>query len=202
MRVLGLTGPIAGGKSTVARWLARQGAAVIDCDQLARDVVAPQSALLAAVLARFGAHLQLPDGSLDRAALAGLVFGDAAALADLEALIHPAVTARLEGLLASCPAPVVVIEAVKLVEAGYHRRCHEVWLVTAPAPLRAARLEQTRGLAPAEAARRIAAQGDFAAARAVATRVIVNDGSPEALTAAVATAWQTRRAGAEGESDA
>lgn len=189
MRVIGLTGGIAAGKSTVAALLAERGAEVIDCDRLARDVTAPGTPGLEAVLARFGESLRTPEGGLDRAELACRVFADARALAELEAIVHPLVTAEVDRLLACSTAPVVVVEAIKLLEAGYRARCNGVWVVTAPEEVRLQRLESGRGMSPEEARRRLAAQGDDAVKRAAADEVIVNAGGRDELARAVAEAW-------------
>ncbi len=179
---IGLTGPIGCGKSTVAGWLAARGAAVVDADALAREVTRPGEPALAAIFERFGDRFRRPDGSLDRAALGRLVFADPAALADLEAIVHPAVRPRLVAAVtaaAAAGAPVVVIEAIKLVEAGYARECDEVWLVTCSSEEQRARLVG-RGTAPADAEQRIVAQGDLVERlRAAVTRVIDTSGLPE-----------------------
>ncbi len=190
MLIIGLTGPIGGGKSTVAAVLAELGAEVIDCDQLAREATAPGSATVAAIAERFGPSVIGDGGGLDRAAVAARVFGSPADLAALEAIVHPAVTCRLAQRLADCAQPVAVIEAIKLIEAGYHRRCDRLWLVTAPAEQRRARLVGQRGLTPADADRRIAAQGDWAAASELADTVIDNRGDAAELRRQVTAAWQ------------
>ena len=176
---IGLTGPIGCGKSTVASWLAEAGAAVVDADAIARDVTAPGEPALAAVIARFGRALLLPDGSLDRAALGQIVFADPAALRDLETIVQPAVRPRIEAAVASAEqagAPAVVVEAIKLVEAGYAEQCDEVWLVVCSEAVQRERL-WGRGLAEADAATRIRAQGDIVERlRPAATRVIDTSG--------------------------
>lgn len=187
--LLGLTGPIAGGKSTVARLLAAHGADVIDCDQLAREAVAPGSATLAAITRYFGDAVRLPDGGLDRAALARIVFSDPVQLGVLEHLVHPAVTAMLQERLAACRAPVAVIEAIKLVEAGYAADCDEVWVVTASPAVRRQRLVASRGLDAAAAQQRIEAQTNLPAMLAAADRVLVNDGTPAELATEVDRLW-------------
>lgn len=177
--LIGLTGPIGCGKSTVAGWLAEAGAAVIDADVLARDVTAVGEPALSAVVGRFGPTVLRADGSLDRAALGHLVFGDPGALEDLERIVHPAVRARLIAAVAaaeSVGAPVVVVEAIKLVEGGYAAECDEVWLVTCSPPEQRTRLA-ARGTPPADVEQRIAAQGDLASRlRPFVSRVLETDG--------------------------
>lgn len=192
---IGLTGPIGCGKSTVAGWLAELGAVVVDADDLVREVTAPGEPALAAILGRFGPAYRRPDGSLDRAALARLVFEDADALRDLEAIVRPAVRPRIEAAVAAgeaAGAPAVVVEAIKLVEGGLGAACDEVWLVTCEPAVQQARLEG-RGASPDDAARRIRAQGDLTGRlRPAATRLIDTNGSPEATRRRVveaAAAW-------------
>ena len=130
---IGLTGPIGCGKSTVAGWLGELGAVTIDADEVAREVTAPGLAATEAVIARFGEGVRVAGGGLDRAALARIVFSDPAALADLEAIVHPAVRERIVAEFANAEAdraPAVVVEAIKLVEGGLAALCDEVWLVT------------------------------------------------------------------------
>ncbi len=192
--VIGLTGPIAGGKSTVAAQLAARGAEVIDCDQLARDATVPGSPVLASIVARFGPGVLQPDGALDRAALGRIVFGQTAALEALEALVHPAVTAAKDGRLRESVAEVAVIEAIKLLEAGYADGCDEVWVVTAAPEVRLRRLVESRGFDESAARQRIAAQTNLPAMLAAADRVLVNDGPPEELVRQVDQAWAALRA--------
>jgi dephospho-CoA kinase len=159
--VVGLTGPIGCGKSTVAGWLRDIGATVIDADAIARDVTGPREPTLGPIRARFGDAVFAADGTLDRAALAGVVFSDPAALTDLEAMVHPAVRRRLEAAVADArreDAPIVVIEAIKLVEGGYAFECDEVWLVTCEAATQRERLAG-RGMSASDAERRLATQG-------------------------------------------
>ena len=158
--VLGLTGPIGCGKSTVAARLASHGAAVIDADAVAREVTAPGQPTHDAILERFGDGVRAADGTLDRAALGRLVFADPALRAELEAITSPAIRpvllARLQAARAAGSA-VVVLEAIRLVEARLAELCDVVVLVTC---LRAEQLARViaRGASPEDAERRIAAQ--------------------------------------------
>jgi dephospho-CoA kinase len=160
--LIGLTGPIGCGKSTVARMLAGLGGTVIDADALAREVTLPGAPTLPQIRRRFGDDVFNPDGSLDRAALAAVVFNDAEGLRDLEAITHPEVRRLVEAQLrdpAGAGAPFVAIEAIKLVEGGLAERCDEVWLIDCPPDVQRERL-RGRGMDGADADRRIAAQGD------------------------------------------
>lgn len=189
--VVGLTGPIGGGKSTVAGLLAERGAEVLDCDRLARQVTEPGRPALADIAARFGSAMIAADGTLDRAALARVVFRDPEELAALERIVHPRVTELVEAALTASPAAVKVVEAIKLIEAGYDSFCDQVWIVTAPAEVRIERLIARRGMAAVAVRERVAAQSDFADKLPLADRVLVNDGDQAALAGAVAEAWAT-----------
>ncbi len=190
---IGITGPIGCGKSTVAGWLAELGATVVDADQVARAVVEPGEPALADVLERFGPAVRADDGSLDRAALGRIVFADPEALATLEALLRPAIRERILAALDAATvagAPAIVVEAIRLVEGGLAALCDEVWLVTCEAATQRARLD-SRGLADADAAERIAAQGRLIeAARPIATRVIDTSSTRDATRAVVIAAYR------------
>jgi dephospho-CoA kinase len=182
---IGLTGGIGSGKSTAAARFAELGATVIDADQLARQVLAPGTPGLAAVLDRFGAELADADGVLDRSRLAKLVFADPAALADLNAIVHPRVAERTAELTAAAgPDAVVVYDVPLLVENDLAGGFQAVVVVEAPLPQRLARLAG-RGMAEDEARSRIAAQATDAQRRAVATEVLDNSGSVAELRAQV-----------------
>jgi dephospho-CoA kinase len=188
---IGLTGPIGCGKSTVAGWLAARGAVTIDADAEARAVTAPGQPALALVLERFGGAVRASDGSLDRAALARLVFADPAALRDLEAIVHPAVRPRILAAMKAADtagAPAVVIEAIKLVEGGLAAFCDEVWLVACAPEEQRARLAG-RGVAADDAVRRIAAQGEVVSRLAPAVTRIIETGGDLA-----AAEWRTEAA--------
>ena len=182
---VGLTGPIGCGKSTVAHWLGeRAGVVVIDADRVARDVLAAGTPEVEAVYARFGEQLRRADGELDRAALGRMVFADAAALRDLESIVHPAVRPRILADLEAADAAgaeAVVIEAIKLVEGGLAALCDEVWLVTCDPDVQLERLIG-RGSPADDARERIAAQGDLTARlQPAATQVIDTSGAPSTV---------------------
>lgn len=191
-RRIGITGPIGCGKSTVTGWLAERGAAVIDADDVAREVTAAGTEAASAIAATFGGELLRPDGSLDRSALGRIVFADPAALARLEAIVHPAVRPvilqRMEAAAAT-GAPAVVVEAIKLVEGGLAALCDEVWLVTCDADEQLARL-LARGATEPDALSRIGAQVGLAERLApAATRVIDTSGAVSTARQVVETAW-------------
>ena len=199
---IGLTGPIGCGKSTVAGWLGeRADMVVIDADRVAREVLEPGEPALDAVIARFGGGLVGPAGVLDRTALGRIVFADSAALRDLEAIVHPAVRPRILDAVARAVAEgadVVVIEAIKLVEGGLAALCDEVWLVTCDPAVQRERVV-SRGSEPADADRRIAAQGDLTdRLRPAATRVIDTSGSLADTRAIVDDAYEATRASGAG----
>jgi dephospho-CoA kinase len=170
--LIGLTGPIGCGKSTVARMLAELGGTVIDADQLARRATEPGSTAPPEIRARFGDAVVGPEGDLDRAALARIVFDDAGALADLERIVHPHVRRAVDEQLAAAArddAPFVVVEAIKLVEGGLAERCDEVWLIECQPATQRRRLVG-RGASNDDVERRLTAQGPDLAAR-LATRL-------------------------------
>lgn len=189
---IGLTGPIGCGKTTVARWLAVRGAAVIDADALAREVTAPGTPGLAEVISRFGPAFLRSDGSLDRAALGRLVFADPAALRDLEAIVHPAVRVEILARIAAAAAAgaaAIVIEAIRLVEGGLAATCDETWLVTCSPVTQRIRLA-ARDDDPGAAEQRVRVQGDLVGRlRPVATRELATDGPAEEVERAVADAY-------------
>jgi dephospho-CoA kinase len=191
---IGITGPIACGKTTVARWLGeRAGVVVIDADQVARDVLNRGEPAFDAVIARFGREFLRPDGALDRAALGRLVFADPAALHDLESIVHPAVRPRILAAIAvadDAGATALVIEAIKLVEGGLAADCDEVWLVTCEPDVQRTRLID-RGTPPGDAAQRVAVQGDLTARIGpLATRIIDTSGTPAGTSPLVDAAFE------------
>jgi dephospho-CoA kinase len=181
--IIGLTGPIGCGKSTVARWLEERGAVAIDADDVAREVTAPDEPLVEEIIAEFGDGVRAGDGSLDRAALGRIVFADPDRLRVLEAIVHPAVRPRiLERVAAaeSAGAPIVVIEAIRLVEGGLADLCDEIWLVVCDATDQRARLSGRAG-GRRDADQRIAAQqGIVDRLRPAATRIVDTSGGKAA----------------------
>ena len=189
---VGLTGNIGAGKSTVARLLAKRGAAVIDADELASEVLA-QPDTVRAIREAFGPDV-VDDGRVDRAALARRVFADAAARRRLEAIVHPRVaelqTARAEALSERRPPPPMIVHDVPLLfEAGLAEAMDAVVVVDAPLQTRIERVVAGRGLDAEEVRRRDAAQWPAERKRAQADVVIENDGDPRRLEARVAEAW-------------
>ena len=195
MRVA-LSGGVGSGKSTVAALFAEHGAVVIDADALAREVVAPGTPGLAAVVARFGPGV-LREGRLDRPALAALVFGDDRARADLNAIVHPLVGRRAAELADTAPPDAVVVYDVPLLVESGLGGFDAVVIVEAPRATRLDRLRQ-RGMAADDAEARMAAQATDEQRRAVADEVIVNDGSRAELAAAVSAVWERLRQRAGG----
>lgn len=189
--LIGLTGGIASGKSTVADLLAARGAVVIDADLLAREAVAPGTPGLAAVVERFGAGVLDPDGGLDRAALGRIVFADPDARRDLEAIIHPAVRARAARLTAAAPAGAVVVQVIPLlIETGQQDAFDLVVVVDVDPAVQLDRVRTRDGLDEAAARRRLQAQASREARLAAADRVIRNDGTPSDLAARVSEFWR------------
>ena len=187
---IALTGGIGSGKSTVAALLAEHGAVVVDADQVARDVVEPGTPGAAAVVRRFGPSVLTADGSLNRPALARLVFADPVARADLDAIVHPLVAQRSAELMAAAgPGAVVVYDVPLLVETGRQQEFDLVISVTAPVPARIKRLAE-RGLPHDQAQARIDAQATDAERTAVSWAVVDNDGSRDHLAEQVRSLWQ------------
>jgi len=169
--------------------LAELGALVIDADRVAHEVMQPGGPAYEPVIEVFGSEVLAPTGGIDRVKLGALVFRDPEALAKLEAAVHPAVIVEVGRRIAEATEPVIVIEAIKLIEAGMHRGCDALWVVTAPRSLQIARLVATRRLTPQEAALRVDAQPPQEAKAALAGRVFVNDGDLDGLRAEVTEAW-------------
>ncbi len=191
--VIGLTGGIGSGKSTVAEMLARLGADVIDTDKVGHDVYRPGSEGFRHVVAEFGDAIVDPDGAIDRRALAARVFADPAALARLNAIVHPLIGLAVRDWLVRAQAEPrttpIVVEAPVLMEAGW-RFFDEVWVVVVTPETAVARVTASRDMTADEVRRRIAAQLSNDERRRLADRVIENDGSLNDLRAQVEAAWR------------
>lgn len=192
--LIGLTGNIACGKSTVLRELRRLGAAVLDADAVAHEVMRAGTPVHRAIVEAFGESVLAPSGEIDRRALGGIVFSDPQALARLEAIVHPAVLEETRRWLERVEAPIAVIDAIKLFEAGIADWCDEVWVVTCPEEEQLRRLVEYRRLSPEDAWKRIRAQPPQADKVARADRVIENAGSVEDVRSRVRAIWEELQA--------
>jgi dephospho-CoA kinase len=194
--LVGLTGGVGAGKSTVARMLEERGAVVFDADGLARQAVEPGTPGHDAVVARFGADVLGPGGELDREALASIVFADPAARRDLEAIVHPEVRRLLaEGCEEFRDTDrVVVFSAPLLVETGMHTAFQVLVLVAVPPEVQVQRLLRDRGMSEAQVRARIAAQAPLEDKAAVADVIVDNDGPVEELEHQVDRLWADLRA--------
>lgn len=182
--VIGLTGGIASGKSSVARILERAGTGIVDADRVAREVVEVGSEGLAEVVAAFGESVLAPDGSLARDKLGAIVFGDEAARARLQAILHPRIARRSAQLIErqrASAAAYVIYDAPLLVEVGAYKGLAALIVVAAQEESQIARTRERDGVSREVAQSRIAAQLPLARKLAVADYVIVNDGSLEEL---------------------
>jgi len=189
MLMVGLTGGIGAGKSTVAGMLAARGAVVIDADAIAREVVEPGMPTLGKLVERFGSQILQPDGSLDRPALAAVAFVDDATRKELEAITHPAIGEEFLRRVAEAPPGSVVVHDVPLlVESKRGFEYAAVIVVEAPIETRLDRLE-ARGVARDDARRRIGLQASDQDRRKVATRVVDNGGDVADLEKQIAEIW-------------
>jgi dephospho-CoA kinase len=180
--LLGLTGNIACGKSTVGQELAeRYGAEYVDADRLVHALYAPGTPETAAIAERFGAHLLQPDGTIDRRRLGDMVMSNAEALRDLERILDPAVGRAITQRVEDTTAHLVVLDAIRLIESGLADRCDTIWVVVCDPKLQLQRLQASRGLTPQQAALRVAAQRPADEKLRHANAVIANDGSPDDL---------------------
>jgi dephospho-CoA kinase len=189
--LVGLTGGIGSGKSTVARMLEKHGAVVFDADVLAREVVEPGTPGHAAVIERFGANVLAPGGELDREALASIVFADPAARRDLEAIVHPEVRRRFaeDSEAYRDTDRVVLLSAPLLVETGMHSAFDVLVVVSASAATQIDRLMRDRGMSEDAVRSRIAAQATPEARAEVADVLVDNEGTLEELEPQVERLW-------------
>lgn len=193
MQLIGLTGNIASGKSTVARLLEQHGATIVDADLLAREAVRPGTPALARIVAQWGEDVLAPDDTLDRAALRGQVFADREQLEALNAIVHPEVERLRERRIAEARArgvPVVVCDIPLLFEKHLADRFDAIILVDAPRPVRLERLVRDRGLHETDAMNMIAAQMPAELKRARSDYVIDNTGTLADLARRVDEVWQ------------
>jgi dephospho-CoA kinase len=193
---VGLTGGIGAGKSTVAQMLIDRGAVVVDGDQIARELVRPGEPALAAIVERFGTGVLQPDGELDRAGLAEIVFPDPDALGDLDAIMHPRIAERARQMLAEAEAEgveVFVYDMPLIVENGTADEFDVVVVVHAPIEVRLARLA-VRGVPVADARERMSRQASDEQRAEVADILIDNGGDEEQLTQQVDRAWHLLQA--------
>lgn len=191
MKVVGLTGGIGAGKSTVSAALREKGAVVVDADAITKQLQQPGQPVFQAMVERFGEGIVAPDGTLDRQAVADIVFTDPAALADLNAMVHPAVGLEIARRLEEAKGTdqVVVLDIPLLVEGGRHTTAG-VLVVDCPVETAVERLVGQRGMDEADARARIGRQATREERLAKADFVIDNGGPPEALPAQVDAAWE------------
>jgi len=175
--VIGLTGNIATGKSVVRKMLEHVGALGLDADSLGHQALARGGPAYTPVAKLFGEWVLTPAGEINRARLARLVFADPEALAALESIVHPVVAKGLDFLIARSRATVVVVEAIKLIEAGWHKDCDALWVVTATEGVQVTRLVEKRRMSVSEAKQRLAAQSSQTDKIKAGTFIVDNSGS-------------------------
>jgi dephospho-CoA kinase len=188
--LIGLTGNIATGKSAVAQMLAELGAHTIDADRVAHGVMRRGTPVWQAVVEAFGRAILAADGEVDRERLGGIVFPDPEALRRLEAIVHPATLQAVDAIIAQATERVVVVEAIKLIEAGMHRAYDALWVTVCPPETQIARLVGLRGLSGAEARLRVEAQPPQEEKVAVADVVVHTGGTLEDTRRQVVAAWE------------
>lgn len=192
--VIGLTGNIATGKSTVSAYLQKKGAYTVDADQVAHEVMEPGQEAYDAVVAAFGQEILAEDGRIDREKLAHVVFNDAGKLGRLEQIVHPAVFRSVYQRIEDAAPPVVVLEAVKLLEAGSTATlCDEIWVVVADPAEQVRRAQDYRGMSPAETERRMRMQSPQASKVNQADVVIYNNGTLSELYEQLDRLWDELR---------
>lgn len=188
--VIGLTGNIGTGKSVVRRMLEHLGAFGIDADALSHRAIARGAPGYNQIIETFGRWIVGADGEIDRVKLGRLVFSDPAALAQLEAIVHPLVLQAVDWMVRRSSKTVIVVEAIKLLEASMHKDCDSLWVVVSPPEVQISRLVSKRGMRETDARQRIAAQPSQEQKAAVARVVIKNASSFEDTWKQVAQAWQ------------
>ncbi|HRQ23725.1 MAG TPA: dephospho-CoA kinase [Anaerolineales bacterium] len=199
--VIGLTGNIATGKSVVRRMLEHLGAYTLDADALAHRAYSKGAPGYQQVIDRFGKWLVGRDGEIDRRKLGNLVFSDPEAMRLLEEIVHPLVREAVEILVRRASQPVVVIEAIKLLEGELRKMCDSIWVANAPEVIQIERLIRKRGMSREHAAERVKMQSAQSAKVAVANIVITNTGSYDDLWKQVGEAWKEVVPGVEDSAD-
>ena len=198
--VVGLTGPIGAGKTTVAAILRDLGARVIDADAIAKDEQLRGTTGYSAIVQQFGTAVLGEDREVDRRKLAAIVFADPRRLEQLERILHPRVISRILEARKMLPDDqVLVVEAIKLIETSLRNACDRVWVVLAPRDQLGSRLA-SRGMDEAAVTARLRSQAGDDDFRGAGDVVIENDGDRDALRAAVTAAWSMVRAGPRGRS--
>lgn len=188
--VIGLTGNIATGKSTVSAYLQRKGAYTVDADKVAHQVMEPGQEAYEATVGEFGSDILAADGRIDRKKLASIVFDDAVKLGRLEQIVHPAVYRAVYNEIERNAPAVVVLEAVKLLEAGSTATlCDEIWVVVADPAEQVRRAKEDRGMSESETLRRMSMQSPQASKMNQADVVIYNDGTIEELHRQLDRLW-------------
>jgi dephospho-CoA kinase len=193
VRIIGLTGGIASGKSMVAGMLERLGGVVVDADQLAREVVTPGKPAYNAIVAEFGEGILNPDRTINRRTLGKIVFADSSARDSLERITHPAIAGLAESKLADlrkAGTRIVIYVAPLLIEAGVTSRVDEVWVVYADPEAQVMRLMQRDGIDRTQALQRLAAQMPMEEKRKYGKIVIDNRGTPEETERQVLEIWK------------
>jgi dephospho-CoA kinase len=188
--VIGLTGNIGTGKSVVRRMLEHLGAYGVDADALAHRVIAQDAPGYRKVVQTFGRYILTPDGEIDRQKLARLVFADPEALTQLEQIVHPYVEQLIDLIIERASQPVIVIEAIKLLEANIGSSCDSIWVTYAPPEVQMQRLITRRKMNAEEARRRIEGQPPQEEKIAAAQVMIKNDSSFENIWRQVVNAWK------------
>lgn len=193
MKVIGLTGGIACGKSTVSAMLEKLGAAIVDADRIAREVTKKGTPVWQRIRETFGDQYLLPDGKIDRKKLGELVFADAEALKKLNAITHPAIQRQvlleIDRLKSAGGLKAIVVDAALLIEAGWCHMVDEIWLVVADRETQIERLMKRNGLTRQQALNRIDSQMDQNTKRRYADRIIDNSGSLEHTRKQVERLW-------------
>jgi dephospho-CoA kinase len=188
--LIGVTGNIACGKSTVIKLMRELGAETIDADKVAHRQMEPQTRMWHDVIREFGEEIVKPNGEIDRSVLGAKVFNDADAMARLEAITYPTLVNVVRSMIAHSKAEVVVLEAIKLYESGLHRMCDSIWSINCGRDQQLYRLMSDRGLTREEAEARIDAQEPLQENVERADIVIDSSGSLENTRAQVVAAWE------------